>query len=334
MDAVTDSYLHDQLVDRRNRLEEAIGKAKDPQPIVHLLEEVDSALGRMDEGAYGMCEECHDAIEKDRLIADPLLRFCLDHLSAAERRALQEDLDLAARVQEALLPKKDVTTHGWDISYHYQPLGPVSGDYCDLVIPATEERDVFLLVGDVSGKGVAASMLMSHLHAMFRSLIAVGLSVDQVVQRANRLFCESIMAGSFATIVCGRASASGEVEVCNAGHCPPLLVGQGEVSIIEAAGLPIGMFCEGDYSSRTIKLEPGDSLVLVTDGLTEARSSSGVEYGLERLGRLLKHNQDGRGSRQIIAACLEDLAEFMSRASATDDLTVMVVRRSGPAVGS
>ncbi len=161
---------------------------------------VDDALARMENGTFGICEQCHDTIEADRLLCDPLVRFCLDHLSNDEQRALEKDLALAAGIQKALLPSQDWAVDGWRACYHYQPANIVSGDYCDLI----ETQDGFLfLVGDVSGKGVAASMLMSHLHATFRSLAGQNLPLQNMVEHANRLFAESTAAGQFATMVVG-----------------------------------------------------------------------------------------------------------------------------------
>ncbi len=138
----------------------AIALAPQKAGFVGLLREVDSALERMAKGSYGLCEECHETIEQDRLLADPLVRYCLDHLTESQRAALQHDLDLASQVQRNLLPQVNLQAGGWDTSYYYAPLGPVSGDYCDLI---PSDGQLFFVLGDVSGKGVAASMLISSL---------------------------------------------------------------------------------------------------------------------------------------------------------------------------
>jgi sigma-B regulation protein RsbU (phosphoserine phosphatase) len=139
----------------------------------------------MDKGSYGLCDLCHEPIEQDWLRADPLVRICLAHLTPDQQRAFEQDLDLASQIQGALLPKPSVTFEGWDITCHYEPAGPVNGDYCDLVYSESGRKELFFLLGDISGKGVAASLLMSHLHAIFRSLIALEMPVDQLVERAN-----------------------------------------------------------------------------------------------------------------------------------------------------
>jgi sigma-B regulation protein RsbU (phosphoserine phosphatase) len=319
--------LQAQLQDRRVRLQAAITETGEDERLLGLLREVDLALERARDGTYGLCEVCHDSIEADRLTTDPLITRCLDHLTSAEVRALEQDLELASRVQRTLLPPRDLARDGWEMAYHYAPIGAVSGDYCDVVGPASDDGGrVFFLLGDISGKGVAASMLMAHLHAAVRTLLGIGLPIDQVLARTNRLFCESTPASRYATLVCGGLTASGQVELCNAGHCPPLLVRAGEVTSLAATGLPVGMFCTADYSVSRLTLASGDALVLYTDGLTESRDRSDAEYGTERLLRVLARRQ-AAGARDLVNSCVNDLSAFLSGASRADDLTVMAIRR-------
>lgn len=326
MAATTDAFLYAQLEARRQTLQSAIATAPGEKSLDELLHAVDSALERMTQGTYGICETCHESIEKDRLIADPLIRFCLDHLNSSEQRALEQDLQLAARIQKALLPPGDLRAAGWQIHYHYEPAGLVSGDYCDVIQPADGMSDLFFLLGDVSGKGVAASMLMSNLHAMFRSLATVSLPLDRLLGLANRLFCESTMAGHYATLVCGSASSTGEIHLASAGHCPPLLLRKGEAISIEATGLPLGMFCGAEYAVRDYKLQPGESLFLYTDGVTERPNASRAEYGLDRLSGFLAARQT-LSPYALTSACLSDLRDFSAGAQKADDLTIMVIHR-------
>jgi sigma-B regulation protein RsbU (phosphoserine phosphatase) len=318
------------LLDRRQRLESIASNVASARDVVRLLKEVDSALERMNDGTYGLCESCHDTIEKDRLAADPLVRFCLDHLSEAERDALQKDLDLASQVQAALLPRNNLRIGNWEVGYHYRAAGAVSGDYCDVADASGGTDGFFFLLGDVSGKGVASSLLMSHLHAIFRTLLALNLPLGQMMARANRVFCESTLPTSFATLVCGRATSSGEVEIANAGHCPPLVLHSAPGTKLQATGLPLGMFCDAAYSVERIHLEPRQSLFLYTDGLTEAQNASGEEYGTARLGRFLRGCRDLRPGA-MAESCLESLAAFLGGAPQSDDVTVMVVQRSAEA---
>ena len=228
MEATEVPILRNQLLDRRQKLEAAVGALPETSQVTRLLEEVDAALARMDAGTFGMCETCAEPIEVERVLADPLTRFCLDHLTPVEQRAFQRDLDLASRIQRELLPRADGRVDGWEIAYHYEPAGPVSGDYCDLI--QSEAGLAYFVTGDIAGKGVAAAMLMSHLSATLRTLISVGVPLDQMMERTSRAFCESTLPTHYATLVCGRASSSsGDIEICNAGHPPPLVVRAGGI---------------------------------------------------------------------------------------------------------
>jgi sigma-B regulation protein RsbU (phosphoserine phosphatase) len=324
MEAGREAYLREKLLDRRQKLQAAVPLSPDNTPLIRLLHEVDLALESMNMGSYGLCENCHDPIEEDRLLRNPLLRTCLDHLTPLEQYTLEQDLDLAGRIQSELLPKREFRFGGWETYYHYEAMGPVSGDYCDLM--TTNDGHLFFLLGDISGKGVAASILMSHLHAIFRSLMSVGLPFDQLMERANRVFCDSTTSSSFATLVCGKASPTGAIEICNAGHCPPLLACAKGTRSLEATGLPLGLFCSSPYGVQKVQLEPGECLLLYTDGLTEARDKANEEYGIPRLEKTFGENYKAP-AQDVVGVCLNDLRAFISGASKTDDLAIMAVRR-------
>jgi sigma-B regulation protein RsbU (phosphoserine phosphatase) len=323
MVSVEFNFLQSQLEERKRRLETAIASAPHHAEVEGLLREVDAALDRMAQGTYGICLECHDSIETDRLLADPLVQYCLDHLTKPQRTALQRDLDLASQVQRNLLPQKGLRVGGWETSYHFAPIGPVSGDYCDL-IPA--DGQLLFLLGDVSGKGVAASMVMAQLHALFRSLTGMSLPLGQIVTHVNRFFCENALAGQYATLVCGLAKQNGEVEIHNAGHCPAIVVGSGCVSCVESAGMPLGMFVNAEFSATRVQLEAGDTLFLYTDGLSEACNEND-EFGVDRLMTSVKQHA-ARQPAELISACLNDVRAFTNGGPGFDDTTVLALRRS------
>lgn len=319
-----ESVLREQLFDRRHKLEVAAHGFQNDREVTRLLKEVDAALGRMEDGTYGLCDLCHDPVETERLIADPLTRLCIDHLSPTEQKALEDDLALAAQIQTGLLPQPSQRIDGWEVAFHYQPARLVSGDYCDLI--SSGDEGLHFVLGDVSGKGVAASMLMANLQAMFRTLISTKLPLDQILERASRVFCESTLPTHYATLVCGKASRNGEVEICNAGHLAPLLVHQGTVRSIEATGLPVGVFCSEQFSVNRFQMHKGDTLFLYTDGFSEMLDRSGVEYGKERLSQLLSDNR-ALSCKDLIETCLRDLHVFGGGYPASDDLTLMSIQR-------
>jgi sigma-B regulation protein RsbU (phosphoserine phosphatase) len=324
MDAGELGVLRAHLLERRDKIGAVRASVGESADLRRLLDQVDAALERMEQGTYGLCTVCHEPVEKNRLMADPLVCICLDHLDAGQRRALERDLELASQIQTRLLPDRDMDCHGWTVHYRYRPAGLVSGDFCDLVVDGGSR--LFFAIGDASGKGVAASLLMSHLHATLRTLLSLNAPVAELMGRANRIFCSSTLAPHYATVVCGYAHGSGEIEISNGGHCPPVVLRQQGLEAVPATGLPLGLFCDGQYSSSCLKLRPGDSLVLYTDGITEARDRSGAEYGWERLADLLPKCQRLKPG-DIAAACLADLDTFRSGVAQADDATLMVIQR-------
>jgi len=321
----TASSFAPQLLERRARLLAASASVSAAY-LGELIAEIDAALGRIDSGSFGLCEVCHDTIEKDRLEQNPLVRFCLDHLSQAEMQAHQQDLDLATQIQSRLLPASDIALEDWDTQYRYEPVGAVGGDYCELIVP-DGGKSLFFAVGDVAGKGVAASLLMTHLSAILRSLLSLELPLADVVTRANRLFCESTAPAQYATLACGRATQAG-VEICNAGHCAPLLLRRDATHRLESTGVPLGLFCGAPYTVRNLKLEVGDSLVLYSDGVTEAQDPAGDEYQEERL-LLSLRDCFNQSAREMADRVLRDVAQFRQTSRPVDDVTLLVLRRRG-----
>lgn len=317
------SVFRESLNERKLKLEGAIAYSGGDLEFASLLGQVDAALARLDNGTYGKCEECGDAIETERLLSDPLMRFCLGDLTAAQQRSLEADLELAATIQRGLLPKVDAGHGSWKADFVYQPLGLVSGDYCD-VIPVGE--DLYFVLGDVSGKGMAASLLMSSLHAIFHTLLPLGLELCDLMARANHLLVESSLPNQFVTLICGKANGEGKLEIVNAGHLPPILIKNGMKGELNFSGLPLGMFAETHFAASSIKLSPGDSLLLFTDGVTETVNETGAEFGTSGLCSAI-----GEGWTEpsgLIKNCLTKVAEHRGRAERNDDLTVLALTYS------
>ncbi len=325
MAEVIENFVRDQLYERREKLQHALGGSAHPPHLHRLLDEVDTALAKLQDGSYGLCEHCHTPIEGERLAADPLLRFCLCRLTDRQRDELEQDLQLAAQVQRGLLPPQNLVRQGWHVAYHYEPLGIVSGDYCDVIEAC--DGSLYFMVGDVSGKGVAASMLTAHLHAMFRTLISVELSLKHMLERASRLFRGSTLPNQYATLVCGRASPNGRVEISNAGHPPPFIVGDDTVASVNGTNLPLGMFSEEDFSVDELHLAPGHSLMIYSDGVSEAVDASGAEYGADRIRKVIECNRPCIASA-LLDACREDLLTFCGETQRADDITLFVLGRA------
>lgn len=317
------TFLRAELLERRKRLDALEDAGNENQQRQQATAQIDAALSRMDAGSFGVCLSCHTPVERERLLQDPTIEVCLDCMSQEEQRALERDLALAARIQRGLLPRGDLAPTGWHVRYYYQPAGLVSGDFCDLV---DTKSGLLFLFGDVAGKGLAASMLMSHLHATFRTLADTELSLERMVQLANRLFCESTLAGQYATLVVGRAAADGQVEMVSAGHLPVLHLKEGGAVSRAATSYPLGMFRSAEFEPMRISLAEGESLLLYTDGATEARSASDEEYGLHRITDLASRCA-GLSPDQLLECCIADLSRFSGAKKMSDDLTLLALQR-------
>ncbi len=318
--------LESQLRDRRRRLARTLAEVGEAPDLMRLLTEVDSALERIGTDAFGRCDVCGEPCTEEELSAHPQTSYCLCDLSPSQRAALQHDLDLAWRVQSALLPAQDLSAEGWQVHFRYQPAGPVSGDYCDVLSGASPAGGVWFLLGDVSGKGVAASFLMAQLNAVVRGLVQQGVSVQELFERANSHLRASSLPSHFVTLVCGMADGSGEVELCNAGHCPPMIVRRRDIELVDSTGLPLGVVDGSTYGTHRVSLAAGDSIVLYTDGITEAPGPSNRRYGAKALARALGASRALSPAR-IADACLRDVAAFQGGSARADDATLMVVRR-------
>jgi phosphoserine phosphatase RsbU/P len=289
-------------------------------------------------GTCSVCVECHAEIEPGLSDLVPSVSVCFDCLSAAERHALERDLEGAARVQRTLLPPRRVEHDGWEVAWLWEPHGAVSGDHVDLMVPASPEEPLHLLLGDVAGKGVAASLLQSHLHALFRALTTSDLPLSELLTKANRLFNQATASASYATLIAIRLAADGTLELANAGHPRPLVADRRGVRPVEGSGLPLGLFPEASYPEHRIELGPGEVALFYTDGLTEAaRPASGdeadEEYGIGRaaaaLRRATRDANDGATLAGLLRSARADVDAFLAGAPRGDDLTLLAVRRRG-----
>lgn len=315
--------IKEQLIERRGLLEEAINSNNGNGNLNKLLNEVDAALNEMAVGTYGICKVCDEPIETDRLLADPLLTLCLPHLTEIQQRALESDLETAGKIQRALLPEKEIKTDYWEFAHHYRPAGIVSGDFCDL-IPVEDGSHIFVL-GDVSGKGVSASLMMSNLHALIHTLQSFNLPLSEIMERANRLFCESTLPTTYATMVLGKVVPDGTIEISVAGHNPPFVIKAGVVTSIAATGVPVGLFCSAKYDTERLNLTTNDFLFMYTDGLSEA-SVNKIEYGS---GRIQKHLEGltGLTATEIITDVMLQQQIFLGKNKPDDDVTVAAIRK-------
>jgi serine phosphatase RsbU (regulator of sigma subunit) len=318
--AVGESAFRDALDVRRGHLLQALRGSADPH-LERLLRDVDAALSRLQDGTFGICEACHEPIEADRLLRDPLVRLCSDHPGEAESKRLERDLALARVVQRRLLPSPATVISGWRFHYRYAAAGEVGGDYLDVI--TGRNGATLLLLGDFAGKGVAASMLAAHLHATFRSLAPMSDDTGELLSRANDLFAESAPGSLYATLLAAELWPDGTANLFNAGHCPPLVRRRSSVEPLAVANnLPLGMFPSSRYTATRVSIGRDETMLLYTDGACDAENVSEIEFGQERLAFAMGAAASA-SPYEVVETCFDHLLRFESGTPAHDDVTLV-----------
>jgi sigma-B regulation protein RsbU (phosphoserine phosphatase) len=247
------------------------------------------------------------------------------HEQLIEKKRLEGQLEVARQVQLELLPPNDPHLPGYDISAYNFPTEEVSGDYYDWV--AIYDDQIAIVIADVSGKGVPAALLMAFLRASLRAATHVGYATHISMAKVNYLLWESIERNQFVTAFYGILDAANRtLSYSNAGHNPPLLINEkGEPRFIERGGLPLGMFRDTRYYEYFLSLEPGEMLVLYTDGATEALNPAGEEFGRDRLAEVVKADLS-LTAREVVASLEREVLKWTDGIGATDDVTFFVIK--------
>jgi sigma-B regulation protein RsbU (phosphoserine phosphatase) len=250
---------------------------------------------------------------------------------AEEEKALkvmQEQMHLARQIQINLLPDEAPVVDGYELAGYSLPALEVGGDYYDFV-PMDNAR-LAICVGDVSGKGLPASMLMANLQATLRSLALFNTSVDFCLERANNLMHGSTPPEKFVTLFYAVLNPQDHnLSFANAGHEHPLLwrAASARVERLEQSGLILGAFSGSRYSQNSLHLEPGDILVIYSDGVTDADNLQEEPFGEERLCALLEKESAGTAG-QITDVIWRTVKAHVQEAPQLDDITLLVVKRS------
>jgi sigma-B regulation protein RsbU (phosphoserine phosphatase) len=247
------------------------------------------------------------------------------HEQVIEKKRLEGQLEVARQVQLELLPAKDPQLAGYDISAYNFPTEEVSGDYYDWV--KIYDDQIGLVIADVSGKGVPAALLMAFLRASLRAATHIGYSPHISMAKVNYLLWESIERNQFVTAFYGILDVTNKtLTYTNAGHNPPILLDKdGNHRFIERGSVPLGMFRDTRYHEYYLTTEPGEVLVLYTDGVTEAQNPQGEEFGRERLAEAVKAHRQ-LGARELITTVHKEVIAWTDGRGATDDVTFFVIK--------
>ena len=241
-------------------------------------------------------------------------------------RGIEQEMQLAVEIQQMFLTRVSPNIPGYDIAQANHSNRSVGGDYLDAF--PLDEGGWALCVGDVAGKGLPAALIMANLHAVIRSQARLSGRPSESITRANWMMCETIESGQFVTLFFGVLDPTNHrLLYCNAGHMNPyLFVPEAAPAALETGGMVLGFLKEACYETGMVPLPPGALLVIYSDGVSEAFSPDGQEFGRDRLIDTVRHHQDQPAAR-ILEVVLEAVRRHLGGRPAQDDMTLMVIRR-------
>lgn len=240
---------------------------------------------------------------------------------------VQEEIRLAAKIQQDLLPRTIPPLPGYELAGTTIPARNVGGDYFDFV--SVSRHLMGICVADVSGKGLPASLLMANVQATLRGQILLAESPRLWMQRANRLLFGSTGMDKFVTLMAGMLDAERhEFVYSNGGHEHPVLVlADGTIRQLDAGGPPVAIMEDFEYGEERITIPPGATLIAFSDGITEAMNADGAQYGLEHLCELIRMKKE-LPTQTLLLALLADVRKHAAHHPQSDDMTIVIVRRN------
>ncbi len=267
----------------------------------------------------------NDASTGNLLLGFFLSLFVLG-LELKDKLLAHDELAAGRAVQIALMPQKSPSFEGWDLWLHTEPANDVGGDLVDF--QDLDARRFSVALGDVAGKGLPAALFMARLQATVRAIAPSCRSLAEVGARVNEIFHRDGLPGKFASLVLMETERNAAiVRVMNAGHLPPWVIRADGPSPLSKGSPAIGLSASARFSETELALEPGDAVVVVSDGVTEARDEEGRFFGDDRV-RLALAGAHGRSSRDVGVRILAAVADFVGDAPASDDLSIVVLRRA------
>lgn len=249
---------------------------------------------------------------------------------AIEKRIMDEELKTASNIQRRLLPEAPQGIEGFSFAGRNQPCRTVSGDYYDFAV--RPDGRVYFVIGDVSGKGVTAGLMMAGLQVAFRIFSKSDPDPATLVTQLNRALREILPRSKFVTLFLGRLDTkTAIVEYANAGHTPPLWVRSNGVEEVVAGDLLLGVVTSAEYKNHRLQLAPGDSLILFTDGVSEAQNVTGAELGADKLSAAFRDLHGARASAVSDRVSDVVLTHVGDPDALDDDVTVVIVSRDAAA---
>jgi serine phosphatase RsbU (regulator of sigma subunit) len=246
---------------------------------------------------------------------------------AQERERIEQELKVSRRIQQASLPEEVPKLEGWQISPYYQPAREVGGDFYDFHL--LSEGRLGVVVGDATGKGVPAALVMSTTCGMLRLAAQSYCSPGEILQRVNEALFPYIPPNMFVTCFYAVLDPeSGLLRYANAGHDLPYLHDDGEAKELKARGMPLGLMTSMGYEEMELVLEAGESVLFYSDGLVEAHDPKGEMFGFPRLRALVAEHAEERSLGEYL---LEELYSFVGEGwEQEDDITLVTLRCSAP----
>jgi sigma-B regulation protein RsbU (phosphoserine phosphatase) len=240
-----------------------------------------------------------------------------------EKAKMEQEMRIAAEIQQALLPKAGHSGAFFRTAASSLPCRSIGGDFYDYVDLPTGAFGFAL--GDVAGKGPPAALLSAMMQGIFAAQAAASDTPSQTIARVNLALYKRGIESRFVTLMYGSLEPNGRLTYCNAGHNPPLVVGSGGVRRLEVGGPIVGLFEGAVYQEETITLAPGDILLVFSDGVSEAMSATGDEYGEERI-IAMAHRNPGASPADMLQAMFADVRAFTKGAPQSDDITALILR--------
>lgn len=288
--------------------------------IIGVIQAVNKRDGRPFTGAdtpvfLALADQASIALEKERL-----------HQESTQRKLLEQQLELARTIQTGFWPKQMPVYAGFGFAAFSIPAAQVGGDYYDF-IPVDSERCA-VAVGDVCGKGVPAALLMSMLRAMLRAEAEADHPVEKTISQVNHVLVQDTPSGEFVTLFYGVLDAPRrEFTHVNAGHNPPLLYDRrtGKMELLSEGGPVVGILDNFRFESMRLRLQPGQVLVIYTDGVTEAQNAREDQFGEDRLQALVRENAD-EDAKTMLDRIYQAVLGFVQGAPQHDDLTLVIMK--------